>query len=112
MQPVNVRSSERLQSDLTEHGVKVGVHRIKYIRKEHGIRCKQVKDFKATTNSNHALPVAENGLDQKFEVNAPNQAWVADLTYTATDADWRHLAGHKDPVTGGIVDYATDNGLT
>jgi hypothetical protein len=31
------------------------------------IRCKQVKKYKATTNSNHTLPVAPNLLDQNFE---------------------------------------------
>ena len=31
---------ERLQTDLAERGVQVGVHRIKRIRKAHGIRCK------------------------------------------------------------------------
>ena len=31
---------ERLQTDLAEHGVQVGLHRIKHIRKAHGIRCK------------------------------------------------------------------------
>jgi putative transposase len=54
---------ERLQKDLADHGIQVGVHRIKRIRKEQGIRCKQVKKFKATTNSSHSLPVAKNLLE-------------------------------------------------
>lgn len=103
---------ERLQSDLAEHGVHVGVHRIKRIRKQHGIRCKQVKKFKATTNSNHALPIAENVLEQKFEVNAPNRAWVTDLTYIATAEGWLYLAGHKDLFTGEIVGYAMGERMT
>lgn len=32
--------AERLQKDLTEHGVQVGVHRIKRLRKKLGLRCK------------------------------------------------------------------------
>ena len=103
---------ERLQSDLAEHGVHVGVHRIKRIRKQHGIRCKQVKKFKATTNSNHALPIAENVLEQKFEANSPNQAWVTDLTYIATAEGWLYLAGHKDLFTGEIVGYAMGKRMT
>ncbi|MDA0987763.1 MAG: IS3 family transposase [Chloroflexi bacterium] len=42
---------ERLQRDLSEHGVRVGIWRIKRIRKKLGIRCKQKRRFKATTNS-------------------------------------------------------------
>lgn len=103
---------ERLQTDLAEHGVKVGVHRIKRIRKEHGIRCKQTKKFKATTNSEHSLPVAENLLEQNFAVEAPNHAWVTDLTYIPTAEGWLYLAGHKDLYTGEVVGYAMGDRMT
>jgi putative transposase len=103
---------ERLQTDLAEHGVQVGVHRIKRIRKKHGIRCKQVKKFKATTNSNHSLPVAENLLDQNFAAQAPNQVWVTDITYIPTAEGWLYLAGHKDLFTGEVVGYAMGERMT
>lgn len=75
---------ERLQQDIAEQeGVRVGVHRIKQLRKELGIRCRQKRKFKATTNSNHSLPVAENLVDQKFTVTSPNQIWLTDITYSA-----------------------------
>ncbi len=63
---------ERLQLDLAEHGIQAGVCRIKRIRKKLGIRCKQKRKFKATTDSKHTLPVAENLLNQQFEVSRPN----------------------------------------
>jgi transposase InsO family protein len=44
-----------------------------------GLRCKQKRRFKATTNSNHNLPVAENLLDQRFVPSARNQLWVTDI---------------------------------
>ena len=71
---------QRLQQDLAEYGVKAGICRIRRIRKKLGIRCKQVKKFKATTNSKHTLPVADNVLEQKFEASLPNWAWLSDLT--------------------------------
>ena len=49
---------ERLQKDLLAHGVNVGISRIRRIRKKLGIRCKQVRRFRATTDSRHSLPVA------------------------------------------------------
>lgn len=97
---------ERLQKDLAAHGVTVGVCRIKRIRRKLGIRCKQVKKFKATTDSKHAYPVADNMLDQKFEVSSPNRVWVSDITYIPTDEGWLYLAGHKDLFNGEIVGYA------
>lgn len=104
--------AERLQRDLAEHGISVGVHRIKRIRREHGIRCKQVKKFRATTNSRHSLPVAANILKQKFEADAPNQARVTDLTYVPTAEGWLYLAGHQDLCTKEIVGYALGESMS
>ena len=59
-----------------------------------GIRCKQIKKFKATTHSKHALPVADNLLEQKFETISPNRVWVSDITYIATDEGWLYCAAH------------------
>jgi len=97
---------ERLQHDLAEHGVQMGICRIRRIRKKFGIRCKQKRKFKATTDSKHALPVAENILGQQFKVSRPNAVWVSDITYVPTDEGWLYLAGHKDLFTGEIVGYA------
>jgi len=103
---------ERLQRDLAEHGVKAGVCRIRRIRKKLGIRCIQKKKFKATTDSKHTLPVAENLLNRQFKAAAPNRIWVTDITYIATEEGWLYLAGHKDVFTGGIVGYAMGPRMT
>ena len=103
---------ERLQRDLSEHGIQVGICRIKRIRKKLGIRCKQKKKFKATTDSTHTLPVAENLIDQHFAVSRPNTAWVSDITYIPTDEGWLYLAGHKDLFNGEVVGYAMGERLT
>jgi len=103
---------ERLQYDLAEHGVKVGICRIKRIRKKLGICCKQKRKFKATTDSKHRLPVAENILGQQFKVYEPNTVWISDITYVPTDEGWLYLAGHKDLFTGEIVGYAMGERLT
>ena len=103
---------ERLQRDLAEHGVRMGICRIKRIRKKLGIRCKQKRRFKATTDSRHRLPVAENLLGQRFKVCRPNTVWVTDITYVATDGGWLYLAGHKDLFTGEIVGYAMGERIT
>ena len=103
---------ERLHHDLAEHNVRVGICRIKRIRKKLGIRCKQKRKFKATTDSRHTLPVAENVLDQQFKVYEPNKVWVSDITYVPTDEGWLYLAGHKDLFTSEIVGYAMGERLT
>jgi putative transposase len=97
---------ERLQHDLKEHGVEIGIFRIRRIRKKLGLRCKQKRKFKVTTDSKHTLPVAENLLNQEFKATRPNEIWVSDITYIPTEEGWLYLAGHKDLFTGEIVGYA------
>jgi putative transposase len=105
--------AERLQQDLAEHGIQqVGICRIKRIRRKLGIHCKQKRKFKATTDSKHKLPVAENILGQQFKVAAPNKVWVSDITYVPTDEGWLYVASHKDLFTSNIVGYAMGERLT
>jgi putative transposase len=103
---------ERLQQDLKEHGVQVGIYRIRRIRKILGIRCKQKRKFKVTTHSDHGLPVAENILNRDFKVNQPNKIWVSDITYIPTEEGWLYLAGHKDLFNNEIVGYAMGERLS
>jgi putative transposase len=93
-------------------GFRAGVGRIKRLRRELGLRCKQVKKFKATTNSNHSLPVAENLLNQDFATVRPGQVWVTDITYIPTQEGWLYLAGVKDLHTCEIVGYALGARMT
>ncbi|HEX8886272.1 MAG TPA: IS3 family transposase, partial [Noviherbaspirillum sp.] len=44
---------ERLQKELAAHGLQVGLHRIRRLRKKLGLRCKQKRKFKATTDLKH-----------------------------------------------------------
>jgi len=104
--------AERLQRDLAEHGIQVGICRIKRIRRKLGICCKQKRRFKATTDSKHTLPVAENILGQQFKVAAPNEVWISDITYVPTDEGWLYVTGHKDLFSGNIVGYAMGERLT
>ena len=76
------------------------------------LRCKQKRKFKATTDSRHKLPVAENLLKQQFKVYEPNAVWVSDITYVPTDEGWLYLAGHKGLFTSEIVGYAMGERLT
>jgi len=104
--------AERLQRELAEDGIRVGICRIKRIKRKLGLRCKQKRRFKATTDSSHKLPIAENVLGQQFRVTAPNKVWVSDITYVPTDEGWLYVAGHKDLFNGDIVGYAMGDRLT
>ena len=95
-----------MQKELQAEGIQAGVGRIKRLRKQLGIGCKQRRKFKATTHSNHRLAVAENLLDQNFAATRPHQIWVADISYVPTDEGWLYLAALKDLYTCEIVGRA------
>ncbi|MCK5116106.1 MAG: IS3 family transposase [Candidatus Aegiribacteria sp.] len=57
-----------------------------------GIRSRRARKFVVTTDSNHDMLVAENLLDRDFSASAPNEKWLADITYLATEEGWLYLA--------------------
>jgi len=72
-------SAERLHSDLADHGVQVSPYRVRTLRKKLGLRCKQKRKFRVTTDSGHKLPVAPNLLNREFAVAAPNKRCTSNL---------------------------------
>ena len=59
-----------------------------------------------TTDSKHAHPIAPNVLERDFTATAPNQKWLADLTYVPTDEGWLYLALVLDLYARKIVGWA------
>jgi len=102
----------RVKPELAAQGFIAGRDRVARLRRELALRCKQKRKFKATTNSNHSLPVAENLLEQRFAPAAPNEVWVTDITYVSTGEGWLYLAGVKDVFTCEIVGYAMGERMT
>lgn len=82
------------------------------IMKKHGIKSKRKAKWKATTNSNHDLPVAPNLIDQNFNIKIPNTVWVGDITYTQTGEGWLYTAIVKDLCTKDVVGYARGDRIT
>lgn len=58
----------------------VGRRQVAESLRRQGLRAKAARKFKATTNSNHSLPVAQNLLQQDFTADAPNHVWVGDIS--------------------------------
>lgn len=82
------------------------------LMKEMGLRSRTVKKYKATTNSNHTLPVYDNVLNQQFRAEAPNQVWCADITYVPTGEGWLYVASVMDVCTRKIVGWYADERMT
>lgn len=69
---------------------------------KNGIKSKTVKKYKATTDLNHDLPVAENILNRGFTVNIRDRKWLSDITYIGTHEGWLYLAVILDVYDGAM----------
>lgn len=70
----------KMTEELRRIGKKVNHKRVARIMKQEGIQSKAAKKYKATTNSNHRLPVAENLLNREFMAAKPNQKMVSNIS--------------------------------
>jgi putative transposase len=96
-----------------EHGYDGSLARVKALMRAHGVRAKTRKKFKATTDSNHKLPIAPNLLaDEANQPSEPSQAFVSDITYIRTQEGWLYLAAVMDLHTRAIVGWALKPRMT
>ncbi len=68
--------------------------------------------YKATTDSNHSLPIAPNLLDRNFTPAAPNRVWTSDITYLWTDEGWLYLAVVLDLFNREVVGWSIKPRMT
>ena len=101
--------SHRLHEDLKHDGEKVSRKRVLRLMRADNIVGKQRRRrFVVTTDSDHALAVAPNVLDRKFDVEQPNRAWVGDITYLRTVEGWLYLAVVIDLFSRRVVGWAIE----
>jgi putative transposase len=83
----------RIVRALRARGHAIGPKRVRRLMREAGLRgvCKG-RFTPRTTDSTHTRPIATNVLDRRFEVDAPINAWVSDITYLPTKEGWMYLA--------------------
>ncbi len=102
----------RITKHLRDEGQTVGKNRVARVMQAEQLRAKAARKYKATTNSNHNLPVAPNLLEQDFTADVPNQKWVSDITYVWTDEGWLYLAVVLDLYSRLVVGWAMAERMT
>jgi transposase InsO family protein len=96
----------RLRRRLSKQGCMAGRHQVAQSLRRQGLRAKGGRKYKATTNSNHRLPVAPNLLQQDFSAERRNQKWVCDITYIDTGEGWLYLAVVLDLYSRIVVGWS------
>ena len=64
----------RMTQEIKARGLPVSKERVRKIMQANGIRARHKRRYKATTNSAHRLPVADNVLNRQFQTAAPDQS--------------------------------------
>jgi transposase InsO family protein len=99
--------SPRMVQELRKEGRRHGRNRIARLMKQAGLCGRQKGRYRVqTTDSNHDQPIAPNRLAEAPKATAPNQLWVADITYIPTQEGWLFLAAILDLYSRKIVGWA------
>ncbi len=98
--------SPRMFAELKDAGYPVSRTRVERLMRENGIRARHKRRYKATTDSKHVFPVAENVLERQFNPSAPGTVYSADITFIPTDEGWLYLAIVLDLFDRSVVGWA------
>ncbi len=99
--------SPRVFHTLRQEGVPTSENRVARLMQAAGIKARSKRAFRPrTTDSNHSHPIAPNQLKTGPAPTAPNQVWVADITYVWTAQGWVYLAAVMDLFSRKIVGWA------
>lgn len=99
--------SPRVARALRKRGHQVGENRVAQLMRQEGIVGAKKRQYRKTTDSAHAYPVAPNVLARDFAVELPNRAWVTDVTFVPTRQGWLYLAAIIDLFSRRVVGWAT-----
>jgi putative transposase len=104
--------SPKITARLQELGWQVSRPRVARLMRQAGIRSIITKRYKkATTNSKHAYPLADNLLARDFHAVRPAEKWVSDITYIPCQTGWLYLTIIMDLYDRKIVGWAISSSL-
>jgi putative transposase len=100
--------SRMMMWNLRSEGFEIGRERVRRLMKRMNLQVKAKRRYKVTTDSKHALRVAENVLNREFLPQAPNQAWATDITFVWSQQGWVYLAVVIDLYSRRVIGWSID----
>jgi putative transposase len=101
----------RIHAELKEAGIFVGRKRVARLMKEAGIVGVSRRRFVKTTSRSPDKRAAPDLVKRDFTASAPDELWVADITYIRTWAGFLYLAVVLDAWSRKIVGWKMANHL-
>lgn len=102
----------RIHEDLKDQGIFYNRKTVSASLKRQELQAKARRKYKATTNSQHGLSVAENLLNREFTATQPNQKYVGDITHLETGEGWLYLAVWIDLYSRAVVGWSMSERMT
>lgn len=101
--------SPRIHEDLLEkEGLRIGTNRVARLMREMGLRGVCRRRTPQTTRRSHSGRGVPDLVDRDFSADAPNQLWVADITYVPTARGFLFLSVVLDVFSRRIVGWAME----
>jgi len=103
--------SPRVHAELRERGQRIARKRVARLMRAAGLRGRERRRFRRTTDSKHRMAIKGNLLARRFAVLAPNTCWVTDITYLWTLEGWLYLAVVLDLFSRRAIGWALSERL-
>lgn len=96
----------RIHAELQAQGVRCGRKRVARLMRQAGLTGAQRRRSRGTTRQARDAVAAPDLVKRDFTASAPDQLWVADITYVPTNEGWLYLATVLDAWSRRIVGWA------
>ena len=101
----------KIYSDLRDHGEQCGPNRVYQLMQQAGLRA-QVGYRKPCQKGGQSHVVVPNRLQRQFSTEAPNEAWVTDITFIKTHEGWLYLAVVVDLFSRRVIGWSMQSRIT
>ena len=109
---LSVYGADKIWDQLNEDGIRVACCTVERLMPEIGIRgSRQSRVFVRTTVGDDRQERPADLVERQFRAAAPNQLWVADLTYVKTHSGWVYVAFIIDVYSRMIVGWQASRSL-
>ena len=109
---LGVYGARKIHAELNREGVRVARCTVERLMRAEGLRgIPREKTRKTTIGDGAETERPEDLVKRTFVATAPNQLWVADLTYVRTHAGWTYVAFVLDVFSRRVVGWQVSTSL-
>ncbi len=109
---LDVYGADKVWTQLNREGERVARCTVERLMRELGLcGARRGRAYKRTTVADEKAHRPADLVERRFEASAPNQLWVADLTYVKTHTGWVYVAFVIDVFSRCVVGWQTSTSL-